>query len=307
MRIALVAEESAGAQVLRRLASGPHEVVAVLTAGTAGVAALAEGAGLRVLEPRAVRTPALADELRALGTDLLLNVHGLHIVHAEVLRAPRVGAFNLHPGPLPAYAGLNAPSWAILEGESSHGVTLHWMEPGIDTGDIAYAAEFPLDEESTGLSVSLACVRLGVPLVSELVDTAARDPAAIPRVPQDLGRRRYFGREVPYNGLMPWDEPADRLARLTRACDYAPFPSPWGRPRTWLGEQELAVLRGRASPEPAAGVPPGTVVAPGVVATGRGRLVVERLEAGGQLAEPAAVLRPGAVLTSPSTTLPPAA
>jgi methionyl-tRNA formyltransferase len=306
MRIALVAEESAGAQVLRALTTGAHDVVAVLTSEASGPAAIARAAGLPVLAPRAVRTPALADHLRAVAVDLLLNVHGLHIIHADVLHAPRIGAFNLHPGPLPAYAGLNAPSWAILEGEARHGVTLHWLAPGIDTGDIAYAAEFGLDGASTGLSVSLACVRLGVPLVAELVETAAADPAAIPRRPQDLTGRRYFGRAVPYGGTMPWAEPAARLARLTRACDYAPFPSPWGRPRTWLGERELRVLRARALPEAVAAAP-GTVVAPGVVAAGDAGVVVERLEAGGELVDATAVLAPGAVLTSPSTIPPPAA
>jgi len=59
-------------------------------------------------------------------------------VPEAVLGVPARGAWNLHPGPLPRYAGLNAPSWAIYRGEQRHGVTVHRMDRGIDTGDIAY-------------------------------------------------------------------------------------------------------------------------------------------------------------------------
>ena len=73
--------------------------------------------------------------MREQGVDLLLNVHSLYLIaRRTVVAAPRIGSFNLHPGPLPEYAGLNTPSWAIYNGEREHGVTVHWMEPGVDTG-----------------------------------------------------------------------------------------------------------------------------------------------------------------------------
>ena len=67
-----------------------------------------------------------------------MNVHSLFLIHPWS-SAPTIGSFNLHPGPLPEYAGLNVPSWAIYEGEKrSHGVTVHWMDEGVDTGPIAW-------------------------------------------------------------------------------------------------------------------------------------------------------------------------
>jgi folate-dependent phosphoribosylglycinamide formyltransferase PurN len=140
MRIALAAEESAGVQTLRLVADSVHEACAVLTASNSAdrargltVAAVTDELGIDTLPGAAVRDPSVADVLRARGVDVLLNVHSLYLVHPAVLAAPRFGSFNLHPGPLPRYAGLNTPNWALYQGETTHGVTLHWMAPGIDT------------------------------------------------------------------------------------------------------------------------------------------------------------------------------
>src|SRR5580692_7331177 len=69
-----------------------------------------------------VKDPELAESLRSAQVDLLLNVHSLYIIHQGVLAVPRLGAYNLHPAPLPRYAGLNSVSWAIYHGEKEHGV-----------------------------------------------------------------------------------------------------------------------------------------------------------------------------------------
>src|SRR5688572_15420172 len=229
MRIVLAAEESAGTQVLKKLLADDHEVVAVLTSEgeRAAVARRATAAALEVMPARLVRDDAFAEWLRERDVDLLLNVHSLHIAASSVVAAPRIGSFNLHPGPLPAYAGLNAPSWAIYHGEEMHGVTLHWMDPGIDTGAVAYAEQFPIAEHDTGLSVAVHCIRLGVPLVERLLDVAAHDPDAIPAQAQ-AGERRYYGSEPPEGGWLSWARTAREVVDFVRAADYTPFASPWG-------------------------------------------------------------------------------
>jgi UDP-4-amino-4-deoxy-L-arabinose formyltransferase/UDP-glucuronic acid dehydrogenase (UDP-4-keto-hexauronic acid decarboxylating) len=244
---------------------------------------------------------ATAEWIREQGVDLLLNIHSLYLIHGDVLAAPRVGSFNLHPGPLPHYAGLNAPSWAIYNGESRHAVTVHWMEPGVDTGAIAYETWFDLTESDTGLSVSIRCAREGVALMEQLVEVAAENPAAIPRREQDLSKRRYYRRgEVPDDGRITWEHPARLIVNLVRASDYFPFPSPWGSPTTRLAGDELGVLKasltGRRCDEE-----PGTV---GETAEGGGILVaaadewvlVERLVADGGPQPASELLRPGVQL-----------
>lgn len=244
MRIALICGEAAGARLVQALARGTHELALLLASGPAR--ALAERLGYRPLPASRVREPGFAAELAAARVELLLNVHSLYLVPEEVLSVPAYGAWNLHPGPLPRYAGLNAPSWAIYHGERQHGVSVHRMERGIDTGDLAYQDVFQVSETDTGLSLALRCAERGVGLMTRLLE-AAPD---IPRLRQDLACRTYFGRGAPQGGRIDWRAPARRIYDFVRACDYHPFPSPWGVPRARLGSTDAAVRKVRLTGQP---------------------------------------------------------
>ncbi|MBI1901768.1 MAG: hypothetical protein HYS13_11745 [Planctomycetia bacterium] len=265
MNILLAAEESAGLRVLQALSKTPHRIVAVLagedTRGSVGssVWSLAKSLGYETWPAALVRTPELAERLRDKNVDLLLNVHSLYIIHEDVLAVPVIGSFNLHPGPLPQYAGLNAPSWAIYNGETSHAVTLHKMAPGIDTGPVVFERRFPISDADTGLTVALRCIQEGVPLVLELLEIASRRPAEIPLRPQALERRKYYGKKPPHGGRIEWNRSARQVFDFIRACDYAPFPSPWGRPQTVGRGREVAVTKAVLTGEKCGGAAPGTI------------------------------------------------
>ncbi|HEX6433943.1 MAG TPA: formyltransferase family protein [Gemmatimonadales bacterium] len=300
MRILLIAEEAAGVQVLRMLAGTAHHVVAVVTRGAgagavgATVAGVASRLGYPLWPAHRVRESGFSKTIEAEAVDLLLNVQSHHWLPAEVVAAPHIGSFNLHPGPLPAYAGLNVPCWAIYHGERVHGVTLHWMDDRIDTGPIAYSSEFPLDENETGLTLSTKCIRVGLPLIQHLLEDSARQ--AIPRTPQLSGVRRYYGREIPHQGRVIWTEAAARIVNFIRACDYAPFASPWGRARAYLTGREIVVLKA-ALTEERTDAPAGTVgrrEASGIRVAARDRWISVRVIQLGSTSVPAAdVLRPG--------------
>lgn len=300
LRLALVAEEAAGLGVLRWALEAGHRVEMVLTSThdprSGGLWRAASGAAVPVRPSRLVKTAALARELRAREVDLLLNVHSLHVVHDAVLAAPRIGSFNVHPGPLPRYAGLNAPTWAIWRGEREHGVTIHHMIAGIDTGPIAYQSRLRIAPGDTAFSLGVRCAEEGMRLMSTLIATAASDPGAIPRVEQDLSAREYFGRGLPEDGWVPWDRSVTDVLRLLRALDYHPIPSPIGHARTRLGPIELSIVRATGVDAPPGGVPglvahgPDRAIQVGC-ADGWVRLDVTRL--GGKRVDPADVLVPG--------------
>jgi methionyl-tRNA formyltransferase len=301
MNVLLVAEESAGIQVLRMVARSDHRLVAVLTepptrGGGATVASVAESLGVPILPSASVRDPGFAEWMRSDEIDLLLNVHSLYVIHADLVAAPRIGSFNLHPGPLPEYAGLNAPSWAIYQGESRHAVTVHWMESGIDTGAIAYEASFEIADDDTGLSLSARCVREGLPLFQRLLDAAAQGRSAIPATPQDPSRRRYFGAGVPNDGRITWARPAREVVDFVRACDYFPFPSPWGQARASLDGEAVAITKASRTGD-TAGAQPGRVGPPGEegvrVAAADEWIVVHRVHVEGEAQPAASVLEPG--------------
>ena len=301
LRVVVVAEEAAGVQVLHGLSGleARPEIVAVLTRSAVEgaerpvVLESARKLGLEVWPAGSVRSPELASRLRAADVDLLVNVHSLFLIHPSVLAAPRIGSFSLHPGPLPEYAGLNVPSWAIYQGESRHGVTLHWMDEGIDTGPIAWQERFPIGTADTGLSVSGKCVRNGVPLILKLATVAADDPGAIPREDQDLGRRAYFSAGPPADGRIDWAQPADSILRFVRASDYAPFRSPWSHPQAQLAGRSVGLAKAHRTGVAAADAP-GTIAesneSGAVVATGDELILIQRLWLNGRYLKPSEFL-----------------
>jgi methionyl-tRNA formyltransferase len=300
LMIVLAAEEGAGVQALRLLAHRGHRVATVFTdsggdGSSASVASTAEALGVPTRRASEVRQPALAQWLREQGVQLLLSVHSRHLVHADVLAAPALGAYNLHPGPLPECAGLNVPSWALYEGAERHGVTLHRMTPAYDEGPIAFAEDFELHARDTGLSVLTQCVRRGLGLLERLLELL-EGGAPIPAQSQDLSRRRWFGAGPPDGGRLDWRRPAHRAVDFVRACDYTPFPSPWGLPRCQARGLEIAIPRAaiERDPLPAA---PGTVAHAGagavLIAAADAWLRVEEVEVEGRRLAAADVLHDG--------------
>jgi UDP-4-amino-4-deoxy-L-arabinose formyltransferase/UDP-glucuronic acid dehydrogenase (UDP-4-keto-hexauronic acid decarboxylating) len=296
LRVVLAADEAAGLRAFHAIVESGHTLVRVLapTASDArrgsAVADVARDRGFDLWPADRVKDPSLAEDLRTLEVDLLLNVHSLFLFHPAVVGAPRIGSFNLHPGPLPEYAGLNAPSWAVFHGAASHAVTLHWMLPDVDTGDVAYEARFPLTDADTGLTVSSRCVREGIPLIVRLLDDAAAMPPRVPSRPQDLSRRRVFKRrDVPNGGRIDWSRPAREIDAFVRAADYHPLPSPWGHPLAIVEGREVRVARtvrtGRNCDRPPGSVQRGAGVVE--VATGDEWLVLKRIKVGNEYVDPA--------------------
>ncbi len=302
MKVLLVGEESAGMQTLKLLASSDHNLVGVMASptrkapGGMTVWQLAEKMGCRAWPAELVKDPNFADVIRAEQVDLLLNVHSLFLIKAEIVEAPRFGSFNLHPGPLPRYAGLNAPSWAIYHDEKAHGVTLHKMLAGIDTGPIAYQTLFDIEEKDTGFSASTKCIKFGMELIKQLLDASAVDPASVPLIEQDLTRREYFGKATPEDGWLAWSRPAREIYNFVRAADYSPFTSPWKTPRSSLGDQEVGFVKVTLTGL-ACDAEPGSIGRPNggeaLVACGDEWVAVNRLLVNGQNVNAVDLLKPG--------------
>jgi len=300
LRVLLIAEGAAGVQSLRMLATSSHEVVGIVngevrtSAAGATVVGMAGRLGYRVFPAAQAREPAFADLVLRERVDLLVNVHGRYILPETVVSAPRIGSFNLHLSPLPRYAGLNAPSWAIYHGEPTHGVALHWMDAGINTGPLAYTAEFPVDEDETGLTLTGKCIRAGLPLLHDLLTDAVRH--GVPSRPQPTAPRRYHGREVPHEGRLFWSDSAVRVERFIRACNYSPFPSPWRSPRAYLGGREIAILKASLVGErsDAAAGTVGRRLGNDILVSARDRWVkVQQVQVGSTVLPAAEALRPG--------------
>ena len=231
MKIVFAGQMAGGARVLRAVIAAGYEVSRVLVPDSehkrvGNCAVVATSKNIPVGSGRILKESASASEFN--DADILLNVLSPFEVDSAVILAPRVGTFNVHPAPLPRYAGLTPTSFAILRGEQEHGVTLHWMAPMMDAGDIVFQELFPILQADTPVTLLRSCFERAVPMVLELLATASVNPRGIPRKKQDLAKREYFSRADYPSMKLTGNESLEYLIALQRSTDYGPMKCPWG-------------------------------------------------------------------------------
>ncbi|HZM00275.1 MAG TPA: formyltransferase family protein, partial [Planctomycetota bacterium] len=283
--------EECGDVLLRR----GHDVHGVI-AGSERVAAWARSRHLTVLDPRADVAAALA---RSPPFDHLFAITHLSVVPEAILRLPVRGAVNFHDGPLPRYAGLNTPAWAIIQGETRYGITWHAMTKGVDEGRILKSVPFEIDPGETALSLNTKCFVHALESFGELVDALAS--RSLRPQEQDLGQREYYERHrrPPRAALLDWSRPAAEIDALVRGLEFGRYPNPLGSPKLCHAGRAVLVARSRVRSGDPAGEPaaaPGTLLAVDdqglLVATGRGSIALTAFtELSGQALQPGALAK----------------
>lgn len=172
-------QRAAGAlsAVVRR--DGSHSVQAICRAG-----------GVPVLSPEDVNAPEFLDTVRGIDPDLVVSVSCPQIFGRELLGLPRLGCVNVHSSLLPNYRGMLPTFWVLAEGESTTGVTVHFMNEGIDGGGIIAQRMIPIAAEETLQSLMRKCKAVAADLVVGAVD-GFRDER-VPVRPNPAGDGSYF-------------------------------------------------------------------------------------------------------------------
>jgi len=230
--------------------------------------------------------PAFEKSALGDGCDFLFSIVNFRLLSARLLNAPRILAINYHDGPLPRYGGSNAPSWAILNGETLHGITWHVMAERVDQGDILKQAAIPVTETDTGRTLNTKChfaaVRSFRALLGELASRTWT------RTPQDPAQRTFYlrSRTPTPDCVIPLEWPARQIDAFCRALDLGAESSPMGIPKIVVDGKAWQVRSVECSETPSV-LPPGSLIEAGdgflKVATGSVDVVfrgAQRLSAG---------------------------
>ena len=230
LRLAFMGTAEIAVPSLEALREAGHEIVAVYTqpprpAGRgqrpqpSPVHDVAERAGLTVRSPEKFDADATA-AFAALSLDAAVVVaYGL-ILPAAVLRAPRLGCFNLHTSLLPRWRGAAPIQRAILAGDAETGVTIMMMDEGLDTGPMLLAEATPIGPKTTACELHDRLATMGARLI-----VAALDGVATGRLspkPQPTTGATYAKKLRREEGALDWRRPAAALERAVRAFD--PWP-----------------------------------------------------------------------------------
>jgi methionyl-tRNA formyltransferase len=217
--------------------------------------------GLKVLQP--AKPSEIASELKALGADFGVVVAYGRILKTDALSSTKLGLLNAHFSLLPKYRGAAPVQWSLVRGEKKTGVSLFWLDEGMDTGPVQSVVETDILPEEDAPALLARLTGLGV----ELLDSVLTDLTAgkVVRRPQEgaPSTAPLIKRE---DARLDLSRPAEEVHGLVRG-----FRS-W--PRAWLeltSGKVLVLKTEAASPSDILGNgPPGTVLA---IERGRGILV----------------------------------
>jgi methionyl-tRNA formyltransferase len=280
MRIILIGQAAFAEKVLDGARQRGHDVAAVYCPPDSGgkidpVKARATALALPVRQHKSLKGEAVQREFAELHADLGVLAYVTQIVPQNVFETPRLGSICFHPSLLPRYRGGSAVNWQLIKGESETGVTVFWVDAGIDTGPVLLQKKAAIRASDTAGSLYYDTLfPLGVETVLESIDLVAAGKA--PRLVQDESKATYDPLCRDEHAGVDWSRAARQVHDLIRGCD----PQPGAR--TLLAGEVLRLYE--PSLVPTAGLAPGAIAeisAEGwLIGTGDGGVRVKRVRLG---------------------------
>lgn len=224
MRITIVGQGPFGEKVLEALIQKGEEVVGVFCPPDKRgepVKALAERFSIPFFRPTHMKNPEVYDAYLNLHPDLVIEAFVTDIIPERLLNIPSIGTICYHPSLLPRHRGASAINWAITQGDIRTGLTIFWVDKGIDTGPILLQKEVEIGpEDTTGSLYFHTLFLLGVEAIVEAVELIKRGDA--PKIPQDDSKATY---EPPFDDLfscIDFEKMVRDIYNLIRGADPQP-------------------------------------------------------------------------------------
>ena len=224
MRIIIVGQGSFGEKVLEALIERREDVVGVFSPpdkrGEA-MKELAEKASIPFFCPSQMKDPEVYEAYMKLKPDLVILAFVTDILPPRLLYVPSIGTICYHPSLLPRHRGASAINWAIMMGDTRSGLTIFWVDKGIDTGPILLQKEIEIGpNETTGSLYFNILFPFGVYAMVEAVELIKKGKA--PRIPQDDSQATY---EPPCDdrvAALDFERPIKDIYNFIRGCDPQP-------------------------------------------------------------------------------------
>jgi len=231
MKIVVIGRSGFGKDVLTKLVTGGENVVGVIApppqypcSKADPLAVSATGYSLPVCTTKSFKSGTVYHAYRNMKPDLTVLAFVTQILPKRFLTFPEHGSICFHPSLLPRHRGANSVGWAILNGETSTGLTIFWPDEGIDTGPILLQRQVPIDDNDTVGSLLISRLfPMGVEAIAEAVGLIKNGNPL--RIIQDENLATY---EPPIDdsvSRIDWNNSTIEIFNKIRACD--PQPGAW--------------------------------------------------------------------------------
>ena len=189
----------------------------------------------------------------------LFSVTNFSIVSDSVIAWPEIDAFNFHDGPLPEVGGLNTPSWAIIRGSTTHGISWHKMTSDVDGGEVYVRKDIEISPRDSALELNAKCFEAGYAAFQELIDKIESDTleGSRPRVPDSFFKRAH---KPQYLGFISWHDSVTDIERLYRATEYGGYRNGFASTRILTSSGCLCPESVKIVDDSEADAKPGTVL-----------------------------------------------
>ncbi len=189
-----------------------------------------------------VNSAEFLQSLAKFNADLFVSMSFNQILRSEIINFAPKKFINCHAGKLPFYRGRNPLNWALINGEKEIGVTTHYVDEGIDTGDILVQKLVPVTDEDNYGTLLAKAIDACPDCLCEAVDAIAKGTAEPIQQQSIHPIGSYFGRRRGGDEVMDWNWPSERIVNFVRAITQ---PGPGAR--TFVnGKQEIAILTAAA-------------------------------------------------------------
>lgn len=232
MRVVFIGTGEIGVPVLRWLLEWEeHELVGVVTQPDKPVAraqriepppikaALGESK-VPILQLARIKSAEAVAEIRALAPEVIIVMAYGQILPLSVLEIPRIACLNLHASLLPRHRGAAPIQAAIVAGDRETGISVMYMDEGLDTGDVLLQTRLGIAADETGGSLHDRLAQIAPDALSDAL--AQLQAGTAPRVPQDPAAATYAPKLQREHGRLDWNEPAALIERKIRA--FNPWP-----------------------------------------------------------------------------------
>jgi methionyl-tRNA formyltransferase len=232
MRIVFIGTGEIGVPTLQSLlCSSEHELIGVVTqpdkaAGRSQkltappIKVAVARTAIPILQPERIKSSAVVEQIREWKPHVIIVMAYGQILPRAVLEIPRVACLNLHASLLPRHRGATPIQAAIVAGDRETGITVIYMDEGLDTGDILLQSRIEILPNETGGSLHDRLAGLAPRAMTESLKLL--ETATAPRIPQDSTKATYAPRLKREDGKIDWSDPAESIERKIRA--FNPWP-----------------------------------------------------------------------------------
>lgn len=175
--------------------------------------------------------------------DLFVSMSFNQIFRKEMINLPPYKTINCHAGKLPFYRGRNILNWALINDEKEFGITVHYMDEGIDTGDIILQEAYPITEEDNyGTLLNTAYDACADVLYRSIKMIQNGNVSPVKQEDIDpIGT--YCGMRVPGDEIIDWKQTSREIFNFVRAL-CAPGP----QATSWINGKKITINKARMIP-----------------------------------------------------------